>query len=241
MSDRDAEPARPDDIRATTARRTRKRDRMDTDRSETLTAGIDVTFPEYLSPPAEPLGLLRGWLESAEARGVREPRALALATADARGRSSLRTVVLNRVTATGIVFATHDGSRKGRELRANPWASGLLYWRETGQQISLAGPVRRLPDSECDALWAARPVFTHAMTVSSRQSEPLGDPADVARLRARAETVGSQGPQPRPAAYVGFEIACESVEFWADGTRRLHERLRYDRTAEGWSAVRLQP
>ncbi len=63
MSDRDAEPARPDDIRATIARRTRKRDRMDTDRSETLTAGIDVTFPEYLSPPAEPLGgsCAAGW------------------------------------------------------------------------------------------------------------------------------------------------------------------------------------
>ncbi|MEU7313988.1 phenazine biosynthesis FMN-dependent oxidase PhzG [Streptomyces sp. NPDC007083] len=214
---------------------------MATGRSETLTGEIDVTFPEYLSPPAEPLGLLRGWLESAEAHGVREPRALALATADAGGRSSLRTVVLNRVTATGIVFATHDGSRKGRELRANPWASGLLYWRETGQQISLAGPVRRLSDPECDALWAARPVFTHAMTVSSRQSEPLGDLTDVARLRARAETAGGQGPQPRPAAYVGFEIAPDSVEFWADGTRRLHERLRYDRAAEGWSAVRLQP
>ncbi|MGI5350461.1 phenazine biosynthesis FMN-dependent oxidase PhzG [Streptomyces sp. CA-250714] len=214
---------------------------MDTGRSETLTAAIDVTFPEYVSPPAEPLGLLRRWLESAEAHGVREPRALALATADAEGRASLRTVVLNRVTGNGIVIATHDGSRKGRELRANPWASGLLYWRETGQQISLSGPVRRLSDTESDALWAARPVFTHAMTVSSRQSEPLDDLAHVARLRARAETIGEQGPQPRPAAYIGLELVPDSVEFWANGTSRLHERLRYDRTAEGWTAVRLQP
>ncbi|WP_326689014.1 MULTISPECIES: phenazine biosynthesis FMN-dependent oxidase PhzG [unclassified Streptomyces] len=214
---------------------------MDTDRSETLTAASDVTFPEYVAPPAEPLGLLRRWLESAEAHGVREPRALALATADARGRASLRTVVLNRVTGTGLVIATHDGSRKGRELRVNPWASGLLYWRETGQQISLGGPVRRLSDTESDALWAARPVFTHAMTVSSRQSEPLGDLADVARLRARAETVSGQGPQPRPAAYVGLELVPESIEFWANGTSRLHERLRYDRTPEGWTTARLQP
>ncbi|MBO8192265.1 phenazine biosynthesis FMN-dependent oxidase PhzG [Streptomyces oryzae] len=216
---------------------------MDIGRSETLTAAIEVTFPEYAAPPARPLGLLRRWLESAEAHGVREPRALALATADAEGRPSLRTVVLNRVTENGIVIATHDGSRKGRELRVNPWASGLLYWRETGRQISLCGPVRRLSEAESDALWAARPVFTHAMTVSSRQSEPLADMADVEQLRAQAETVGGRGPQPRPAAYVGFELVAESVEFWANGTDRLHERLRYDRdgAGEGWTAVRLQP
>jgi pyridoxamine 5'-phosphate oxidase len=208
-------------------------------RSETLTGTLRPPFPEYADPPADPVALLRRWLDEATALGVREPRAMALATADARGRPSARTVALARVTGTGLVFATHRGSRKERELRLNPWASGLLYWRETSRQIAVAGRVRYLPDAEADALWAARPVFTHAMTAASRQSAPL---PDVAGLRARAARLAAAGPRPRPAAYIGLELTLESVEFWADGTDRLHERLRYDRGPAGWRrGIRLQP
>ncbi|MEV6398853.1 phenazine biosynthesis FMN-dependent oxidase PhzG [Streptomyces sp. NPDC051907] len=207
-------------------------------RSESLTGTVDVDFPEYTSPPADPLGLLRHWLHRAAELGVREPLAMALATADDKGRASTRIVVLNQVTDTGLVFATHDGSRKGRELRRNPWASGLLYWRETSQQISVGGPVRRLADTETDALWAARPVFTHAMTVASRQSDPLDD---VAELRARAQRLADAGPQPRPASYIGLELVPDCLEFWANGEGRLHERLRYDRGDDGWRTTRLQP
>lgn len=86
------------------------------------------------------MGLLSAWLAAAAAHGVREPRALALATADAQGRTSSRIVALTEATGTGIVFITHADSRKGRELAENAWASGVLYWRETSQQITLAAP-----------------------------------------------------------------------------------------------------
>lgn len=212
-----------------------------TGRSETLTGTIALPFPEYEEPPADPIGLLRRWLEGAEAVGVREPRALALATADTAGRPSTRIVAVSRITATGLVFATHHDSRKERELRANPWASGLLYWRETSRQISVGGRVRRLPDTTADALWSTRPVFTHAMTVASRQSAPLGGLDEVAALRARAERLADAGPQPRPSRYLALELVPEQLEFWADGTGRLHKRLRYERGPYGWRCCRLQP
>lgn len=206
--------------------------------SESLTATIDIAFPEYAAPPPDPIALLHSWLDDAHAHGVREPRALALATADTQRRTSLRTVVVNRLTECGLVFTTHRTSRKARELRANPWASGLLYWRETSRQVSLGGPVRELSDADTEALWAERPVFTHAMTTASRQSEPLDD---VPALRARAHTLAQAGPQPRPLTYIALELVPHAIEFWANGTDRLHERLRYDRAPNGWSATRLQP
>ncbi|REF00824.1 phenazine biosynthesis FMN-dependent oxidase PhzG [Thermomonospora umbrina] len=208
------------------------------ERSETLTGMSGLPFPEYVTPPADPLGLLRRWLDEAESRGVREPRALALATADTAGRPSSRIVVLNRVTDTGLVFTTHHDSLKGRQLRANPWASGLLYWREMSRQISVTGTTLWLTSAEADTLWTARPEFTHAMTVASRQSEPLDD---VDALRARAERLAEAGAQPRPASYVGIELVPHSLEFWADGTDRLHERLRYERAGDHWRTTRLQP
>ncbi|MDR6981046.1 pyridoxamine 5'-phosphate oxidase [Streptomyces sp. 3330] len=211
-------------------------------RSETLTATAEAAFPEFGTPPHEPMGLLSAWLQDATAQGVREPRALALATADAQGRTSSRTVALTHASGDGIVFITHADSRKGRELAENPWASGVLYWRENSRQITLAGPVTRLSDAEAESLWHARPVFTHAMTTVSRQSSPLDGLEHVARLRARALHLGeAQRPLPRPATFAAYRLEPAGVEFWANGTDRLHERLRYDRTATGWQTTRLQP
>ncbi|MBB1252309.1 phenazine biosynthesis FMN-dependent oxidase PhzG [Streptomyces sp. OF3] len=207
-----------------------------------MTATVEVPFPEFTDPPAGPLELLREWLDDAACHAVREPRALALATADARGRSSSRVVVVSRLTGAGLVFLTHVGSRKGRDLAVNPWASGVLYWRETAQQVCVAGPVHRLTAAETEELWRARPVFTHAMTTASRQSEPLGGVAEVEALRRRAGELALGGrPLPCPETFAAYELRFDSVEFWANGTDRLHERLRYERDGERWRVERLQP
>ncbi|MFD9906043.1 phenazine biosynthesis FMN-dependent oxidase PhzG [Streptomyces sp. NPDC059063] len=211
-------------------------------RSETMTGTVQVPFPEFIQPPEEPLGLLAAWLADAAERGVREPRALALATADAQGRTSSRTVALSEVSGDGIVFLTHAGSRKGRELAQNPWASGVLYWRETSRQVTFAGPVSPLPAARSQELWCARAPFTHAMSTASRQSEPLDGLEDVARLRARARELGTPlRPLPRPDTFVGYRLEPVTVEFWGQGSDRLHERLLYQRTRGAWRVGRLQP
>jgi pyridoxamine 5'-phosphate oxidase len=197
-----------------------------------------MTDDVFDHPPAEPLGELQRWLAAAVAAGVREPGALALATVAADGRCSSRIVQTIRLTAAGLVFTSHAGSPKGRDIAATGWASGVLYWRETGQQVVLAGPVRRRPDAEADALWAARPATTHPMSVASAQSEPL---ADEAALRAAARALADGRTLPRPDAWAAYELAPSTVEFWQADPDRLHRRLRYDLTAGGWTSHRLQP
>ncbi|WP_275426177.1 phenazine biosynthesis FMN-dependent oxidase PhzG [Nocardia arizonensis] len=200
---------------------------------------VDLDFPEYDRPPTQPLDLVRGWLEDAVERGVREPKALALATADARGFASNRIVVIISITDRGLVFASHRDSQKGQEITATGWASGLLYWRETGQQLILSGPVAPLPDDESDALWAARPTPLHAMSSVSHQSAPLND---VAALRDSALELERLGRAlPRPESYVGYCLRPAAVEFWCGASDRLHRRLRYDLGPDGWRTSRLQP
>ncbi|MEX6900312.1 phenazine biosynthesis FMN-dependent oxidase PhzG, partial [Pseudomonas aeruginosa] len=99
------------------------------------------------------------------------------------GRPSTRIVVIAELGERGVVFATHADSQKGRELAQNPWASGVLYWRESSQQIILNGHAERLPDERADAQWLSRPYQTHPMSIASRQSETL---ADIHALRAEA-------------------------------------------------------
>ncbi|MFB6578175.1 phenazine biosynthesis FMN-dependent oxidase PhzG [Streptomyces sp. NPDC056402] len=215
---------------------------MNTSQFESLTGEIDIHFPEYDAPPPDPMPLIHQWIAEATAYGVREPRSLALATADSRGRASNRIVAVTEVDDRGLAFASHTTSQKGRELAVTGWASGLFYWRETGQQLIVSGPVSQPSDAASDAFWSGRPVPLHAMSSLSRQSEPLDGTAAVAALRAEAARLEAAGtPLPRPDRFVVYRLAPVVVEFWCADSERLHRRLRYDRQDHGWQVSRLQP
>ncbi|KVE37409.1 phenazine biosynthesis FMN-dependent oxidase PhzG [Burkholderia sp. BDU5] len=212
---------------------------MNTSRFESLTGHVDVPFPEYDDPPPEPLTLLRRWLDAAESARVREPKALALATATADGRASTRVVAFCAIDDRGLIFCTHSTSRKGRELSETGWASGVLYWRETGQQIVISGPANLLNEKESEALWFARSVPMHAMSTASHQSDRL---TDLEALRDEAAGLLALGvPLPRPTRFVGYRLEPQEMEFWAASSDRLHRRLKYDRHGRSWKATRLQP
>lgn len=205
---------------------------------ETLSGDPTLELPEFDDPPADPLPLLERWLRLADERGVREPRALALATADAEGRPSSRILLLKQVTPA-VVFAGSYESRKGRELEANPRAAGTLYWRETLQQITVEGPVRRLSEQESDQIFGERPADAQATTVASRQGEPL---ADQEALRGAAdEAAAAEESLRRPARWGGWRLDPDLVEFWHGSPDRLHRRLLYVKDESGWSHRRLQP
>lgn len=205
---------------------------------ETLSGDATLELPEFEAPPQDPLQLLERWLEIADARGVREPRALALATADAEGRPSNRILLLKQVTPT-LVFAGSYESRKGRDLAVNPRAAGTLYWRETLQQVVVEGPVRKLSEAESDALFERRPPAGRATTVASNQGESLPNPAE---LREAADSLARR-PEPlrRPPRWGGYRLDPDLIEFWHGSTDRLHRRLLYVKTDGGWSHRRLQP
>ncbi|MDJ0382907.1 phenazine biosynthesis FMN-dependent oxidase PhzG [Streptomyces sp. G-G2] len=212
---------------------------LDTSKYESLTGATDLPFPEYDAPPAEPLALARQWIADAAARGVREPRSLALATATRMGHASNRIVTIARENERGFVFTTHSTSRKGRELADNCWASGVLYWRESGRQLILSGPVTPLTAAESDELWAARPTPLHSMTTASHQSDQAGD-LDVLREEALRLAQGGR-PLPRPERFTGYLLEPAEVEFWNAASDRLHRRLAYTRLGCDWHTSRLQP
>ncbi|WP_392423638.1 phenazine biosynthesis FMN-dependent oxidase PhzG [Barrientosiimonas humi] len=199
-----------------------------------------ATPAEFDAPPADPVNLLREWLAAAISKGVRDPHHMALATADAQGRASNRTVAVSSIRDEGVVFATHNDSPKGRDLAETGWASGLLYWREASRQVIVTGPTSPLPSSESDRLWAERPIAMHPMSVASKQSAPLEDEAS---LRARARELGRLGkPLPRPATWVGYLLTATTLEFWQSGDPdRFYLRLLYRHGPSGWRASRLQP
>jgi len=205
---------------------------------ETLSGEIELELPEFDDPPADPLQLLRRWLEIADRHGVKEARALALATVGEDGRPSSRTVLLRGVDPVPV-FTSDRESRKGRQLAARPWAAGTLYWRETTQQVTLEGRVGEMSEEESDVLFAERTRVAQAATIVSGQSEDL---EDEEALRARAqELIESGEPLARPEGWRGYRLVPERIEFWAGSADRLHRRLLYELSGEDWQHRRLQP
>lgn len=182
-------------------------------------------------------------LGRARAASPNDPTAAALATADARGRPSVRVVLVKGADARGISFFTNRDSRKGRELAANPFAALCLHWPELGEQVRVEGPVEVLAEAESDAYFATRPRESQLGAWASRQSAPLASRADLEAAFRAAEARFAGGPVPRPPRWGGYLLVPEAVEFWRSAAGRLHHREAYARApgGAGWSVTLLNP
>jgi pyridoxamine 5'-phosphate oxidase len=189
----------------------------------------------------DPIARFRRWFAAAERTGMPLPEAIALATADGRGRPSVRYVLLKHVDTRGFVFFTDARSRKGGELAVNPEAAFAVYWDALGKQVRVEGRVTDVPAAEADAYWRTRPRESRLAAAASRQSSELGSRAELlARWRALARRHPGDDV-PRPAAWTGYRIVPRAIEFWTRGDFRLHRRERFVRRRGVWRRSLLQP
>ena len=143
----------------------------------TVLAHQQYDSSENLSPfnvPLNPLDLFRQWFTSVQGT-VREPEAMALSTASPEGIPSTRIVLLKQVDSRGFVFYTNYGSRKSREMAANPYASLALYWREVHRQVRVVGRVEKVSKEESEAYFQSRPLGSRISAWASNQSSVIDE------------------------------------------------------------------
>ena len=185
----------------------------------------------------------RAWFDLAgETPGVDDATAMTLATADAEGRPSARTVLLKHFDERGFVFYTNGQSRKGEQVAANPRAALVFLWEPLARQVLVEGHVEPVSEAESDAYFASRPRLSQIGAWASRQSEPLADraafDAQVAEVESRFDGV----EVPRPPHWGGYRVIPEMLEFWQGRDGRLHDRERFFRAASGdWEWTLLNP
>jgi pyridoxamine 5'-phosphate oxidase len=164
-----------------------------------------------------------------------------LATATRGGRPSARTVLLKGYDQQGFVFYTNYEGRKADDLEANPACALLFYWGELARQVRIEGQATRLPEEESDAYFASRPRGSRLGAWASEQSRPIENRNILERQVRALETEYEGRKIPRPPFWGGYRVEPDAIEFWQGRENRLHDRLVYERTGEGWKIVRLQP
>jgi pyridoxamine 5'-phosphate oxidase len=190
---------------------------------------------------ADPITEFQNAVERAQSHQV-DTAPVALATADAGGRPSVRMVLLRGADASGFVFHTNYNSRKGRDLDANPHAALCFHWVALDEQIRVEGRVERLPDAESDEYFRSRPRGSQLGAWASAQSEVLPTRETLEeQYRDVERRFEGQDVIPRPPFWGGYRLVPDRIEFWYGRPDRLHDRVSYTREAEGWRIERLYP
>lgn len=190
----------------------------------------------------DPVGQLRRWIDEAEATGTEESNAMVLSTVDATGKPSVRNVLLRGLGDDGVMkFFTNYDSHKAHEIASNPNVSVLFNWLTLRRQVRVRGYALMLSAAESDEYFAGRPRESQIGAWASHQSAVIADRAELeARVAEMHERFGDE-PIPRPRFWGGYGIAPTSYEFWQGRENRLHDRIRYWRSGDGWRIQRLAP
>ena len=174
-------------------------------------------------------------------RSSADVNAMTLATVDASGQPSSRTVLLKGVDARGFVFFTNYDSRKGSELAANPRAALTFFWPELERQICVAGVVEKISRAESEAYFKSRPRGSQIGAWASHQSKPVENRAALEKIW---QDIAAKFPNeiPIPPNWGGFVLMPSRIEFWQGRPSRLHDRFSYTKQANGsWKLERLAP
>jgi pyridoxamine 5'-phosphate oxidase len=190
---------------------------------------------------ADPIAMFQRWYDEAREAGIHEPNAMVVSTVSADFAPSSRLVLLKGVSEEGFVFYTNTTSRKGAELAGNPRCALLFPWHPLERQVRIDGTATLLPRADVDAYFAVRPRGSQLGAWASHQSSVVTGRDELATALAAAEARYAGGDVPTPEEWGGYVVHPEAVEFWQGRPGRMHDRLVYRRTAEGWATERLAP
>lgn len=190
---------------------------------------------------SNPLHEFKQWLETAIATGLSEPNAMTVASVSREGKPSARVVLLKELNEKGFVFYTNYMSRKGVELFVNPYTAVVFDWHELERQVRIEGIVEKVDEKESDAYFRLRPDDAKIGAWASPQSSLVNDRKELELSHDKYAAQFAGREIPRPPHWGGYLIVPTLIEFWQGRPNRMHDRIVYRKSDDGWTIQRLAP
>ncbi len=189
-----------------------------------------------------PIAQFAKWFTESQSAHLKEPNAMALATATLDAKPSSRIVLLKEVSEDGFVFYTSYTSRKGRELASNPFCALTFLWAELERQVRVEGRAEKVSRQKSENYFRGRPKGSRLGALASNQSTVLpGREPLIQRLASLEAKYAGTEDVPMPAEWGGYCVIPYALEFWQGRTNRLHDRLLYSKSGDEWRIERLSP
>lgn len=190
-----------------------------------------------------PIEQFKHWFVEALDGKVNEPNAMILATCNANGKPSLRTVLLKDFDEKGFTFYTNYNSRKGKEINENPFVSILFFWPELMRQIRIEGELVQIDPEISAEYFKERPRGSQVSAWISPQSQIIESKKDLEDKCTDFEIKYAGKDIPYPSFWGGYRLKPGAFEFWQGQPNRLHDRIHYsiDTESNQWHIHRLAP
>ena len=189
----------------------------------------------------DPIQQFINWMNEALLSKVIEPSAMTVATVNSTGQPSARIVLLKNIDTKGFVFYTNYNSHKGKDLSGNPQTSLLFFWPELERQVRIEGKVEKIAVEDSMTYFHSRPFGSQIGAIASSQSEVIESRAILSNKTEELEKEYKGKQVPMPKHWGGYLVIPQRIEFWQGRASRLHDRLLYTATKNGWRIERLAP
>lgn len=190
-----------------------------------------------------PIDLLNSWLTEENLAGAPNPRHAVLATCAKDAIPHARVVSIHEIDEQGLLFFTQQGTRKVRELNANPLAT-MTFWFELFQrEVIVEGTVTSLPATENQHYWINYPreaqirFYSYAPT----SSQPVIS-KEVLENRKKEIALEFTGKDlPLSHYYCGFRLRPSRFLFYAYRIDELSDVFEYHDQNGIWLKQWLSP
>lgn len=191
--------------------------------------------------PQDPFVLFRKWLTEALESEVTEPNAMNLSTVSPEGNPNGRMVLLKGIEDGSLIFYTNYSSQKGEDIKIHPNVSCTFWWAELERQVRISGLAELLSEDKSDQYFKYRPRESQIGAWASNQSSQVHNRHELEKRFQEAEKRFEGKEIPRPEYWGGYKIKVQNIEFWQGRPGRLHDRMIYQVSGNGWTLNRLSP